>query len=252
MRDKQIKLNEKSLRFGLMDVDQLIIQFIKDNILPTISIYDTLTDIPFLPASAEDWFNAQKFYIVRDQKGQIQCPIMIYKRQDVKRNQNIPIPVLNPFNPMLTYRVKTKQIPKGKYQQSPIYRYTDVVIPQFITVTYGIKAWTNYMQHANIIIQNFNYFSRNYWGNNNVRFYTVVDSFSTDVQLSQSTERMILTDIKIQVNAYIIPNIKNLKMAKQSQSINKIKLQQSTNQNIYIEEDIIKRSTQQMYRYKKR
>lgn len=250
-RDNQLKYQNTDNHFGLQQIDTIIVQYIKNSILPTLQS-QSLLDIPFLPASSQRWIQAQKYSILRDQRGQIECPIMIYKRQQVQPSSKITIPVLNPANPPLIHPIRRKAINKGSYSKT-VFKTQYMVIPQYVTINYSLKAWTNYISQANLIIQNFNFFNKTYWGNGNIKFMTTIKSIGESNQISDESQRVIMTDIDIEVQAYIIPLINKTKLIKELQQANKIKIQEiPLISNIYNKDiDTIKLSTQQYYKNKR-
>ena len=229
----------------------IIINFLKDTVLPQIQSNNTLIDIPLLPANSQRWFSAQKFSLIRNKLGQIQCPIMIYKRSHSQVDQSIKIPRLNYNNPVF-YQVMKKLITTDKYSKQQLNKIIKLIVPIFMIVNYQLIMWTDYVSQSNQVIQTINHFSRTYWGNDNIKFITNVKNYSQETQINIQQRRMVITKFQLQTRCFIIPNIRNVNNIKQSILPNKTILQIDVKNNIEqnINKDLILQKTKNRYKIK--
>jgi hypothetical protein len=94
----------------------------------------------------------------------------------------------------------------------PAYENYSVAIPSYVTVTYEVMIWTSFTEHMNKIVEAFQYATDRYWGTETgYRFKTSLDTFDTQQEVGQGTERMLRTTFTMSVNAYLLPETYNEK-----------------------------------------
>ncbi len=86
------------------------------------------------------------------------------------------------------------------------YETYDVKMPDYVTVTYEVMVWTNFTEHNNKIIEQFQYFTDRYWGEDDrYKFRVMIDNFDNQQEVGAGTERIIRTTFTMTVNAYLLP-----------------------------------------------
>lgn len=210
-RALEIKTDSEYIKRGikLYDIDMAINDHMIDTVVPTLEIMGEQIKVPVLYANAERWKSIKKDGFLRDPRGQIQVPLIVFKRNSVE-----PWPGMeHPMNRSLTYPAVRKYSPKHKYDlfskmtgmTKPMEQY-NVVIPDYITLTYEVIVWTDFTEHMNTILEAFRYAADTYWGDKyGFKFKTQIDSYDITSEVSEGSQRLVKSTFTINVNAYLLP-----------------------------------------------
>jgi hypothetical protein len=88
----------------------------------------------------------------------------------------------------------------------PVYEIYNVRVPSYVTVTYEVMIWTSFTEHMNKIVESFQYATDRYWGKEDgYKFRVRLESFDTQQEVGEGTERVIRTTFTMVVNAYLLP-----------------------------------------------
>jgi hypothetical protein len=199
---------EFNLGITIEDVDTAIFNYMENTILPRVSERGTDIKVPVLYANAERWKSIQKNGVYLDKRGKLQIPILIFKRNSIEKDSTMPF-----MNRRLSYPTVKKYSQRNRYdkfsllnQTAPEYEAYNIVMPDYVTVTYEVSIWTSFMEHMNHIIEQFQFAVDEYWGDKDkFKFFTKADSFSTETDLAAGSERIIRTTFNLTVNAYLLP-----------------------------------------------
>lgn len=199
---------EFNLGITIEDVDTTIFNYMENTILPRISERGTDIKVPVLYANAERWKSIQKNGVYLDKRGKLQIPILIFKRNSIEKDGTMPF-----MNRRLSYPTVKKYSQRNRYdkfsllnQTVPEYEAYNIVIPDYVTITYEVSIWTSFMEHMNHIIEQFQFAVDEYWGDGDkFKFYAKADSFTTETDLAAGSERIIRTTFNLTVNAYLLP-----------------------------------------------
>jgi hypothetical protein len=173
----------------------------------------------------------QKDTYLRDKKGAIMMPIIVFKRDNIEKNRalankldaNMPNlytswqKVWNNKNIYSNFNLLNNRIPTKQYIAN--------VVPDYVTLTYSCIIQTYYVEQLNKIIEAINYASDSYWGNpERFKFKALIDSFATVTELQQSQERLVKGTFSLKMHGYIIPETvqKDLNSVKKYNSKSKI------------------------------
>ena len=118
------------------------------------------------------------------------------------------------------------------------------VIPDYITLTYSCVIQTYYVEQLDKIIEAIEYASDSYWGDpERYRFKTLIDSFSTIVELENGKDRVAKSTFNLKLNGYIVPDIlqKDLNSIQKFNSKSKLVIQLETTGNEEIFDPNIKK-----------
>jgi hypothetical protein len=193
---------------ALIDIDTSIFNYIKSNIIPTLYQNGNQIDLPVIYGNAERWSDVRINGYLRDSRGMIQIPLIMFTRNSIDQNESMPYFKDGDSGPALIKYSKTNRYTKFNIQNgvSPVYEFYNVSVPQYVTISYSIVVWTNYTEHMNQVLENFQYASNRYWGEDPVhKFFTRVDTLNTTQELTDES-RNIRSEFTISVNAYILPN----------------------------------------------
>ena len=191
---------EKQYQKGvaLIDIDTAISGYMRDHIIPTVQEN----------GKTERWEGARKQGYLRDQRGKIQIPLIMFKRNSIERDQS-----LQHFREVLRMPAYKKYTSKNRYDRftmmtasRPVIEQYQVAIPAYVTVTYEVMIWTSFTEHMNKIVEAFQYATDRYWGDvDGYKFRTRIDSFDNQQEVGQGSERIIRTTFTMAVNAYLLP-----------------------------------------------
>jgi len=192
----------------LLDVDTTIAEYMVDTIIPDVEENGNQVKVPLLYGNAERWNNARAKGYLRDQRGRIQIPLVMFKRNSIERDAN-----LAQFKDVNTLPAYKKYSQKNRYERftlqsgatRPFEQY-EVSVPDYVTVSYEVMIWTSFTEHMNKIVEAFQYATDRYWGKvDGYKFRTRIDSFDNQQEVGEGSERIIRTSFTMVVNAYLLP-----------------------------------------------
>jgi len=198
---------------NLIDIDTTIADYMRNVIIPDLSENGNVVKVPLIYGNAERWNSARKEGFLRDQRGQIQIPMVMFKRNSVERDSSMQHFTEGVYMP--TYK---KYSSKNKYEKfkiqnnviPPVYELYNVRIPAYVVVSYEVMVWTSFTEHMNIILEAFQYATDRYWGREDgYRFRSRIDSFDTQQEVAEGNERLIRTTFTVSVNAYLLAETYN-------------------------------------------
>ena len=201
----------KNISVGIMDMDSAIMYYFNEVIQPSVSENKEIVKVPCLYASPERWVSIQKQGFLRDKKRQTIVPLIVFKRTGIEKNENIPVDKLDANNPNHFYTFEQKYSQQQRYDRFSVQQglfhnkeLYNVVIPDYVTLSYEFTIWTSYIEQMNKIVEKINYSDGAYWGEpGKMRFRTTIESFSDATEID--TERLIKTTFSVQMYGYIIP-----------------------------------------------
>ena len=227
----------KPFTVGLKDIDESIMYYFDNVIRPSVIQNDERIAVPIIYGSPERWKSMQKDTYLRDKKGAIMMPIIVFKRDNIEKNRSLANK-LDANQPNLYTSWQKSYNPKNMYSnfnllnnRIPTKQFIANVVPDYVTLTYSCIIQTYYVEQLNKIIEAINYASDSYWGNpDRFKFKALIDSFATVTQLQQSQERLVKGTFSLKMHGYIIPETiqKDLNSVKKFNSKSKIIFQMET------------------------
>mgnify|MGYP001457432552 FL=1 len=209
-RGQQVAV-EKEARVGitLYDIDFAMMEYMSDVVIPDVEENGTKVKVPLIYGNPERWKAATKDGFMRDQRGRIQIPLVMYKRNSIARDDTLA----NTMNRNISYSTLTKYNKKQKYDKfslmnnvQPNREAFNITMPDYVTVSYEVMIWTNFTEHMNKIVEQFQYATDEYWGDKDkYKFRVRIDSFDNQTEVGQGTERIVRTTFTMAVNAYLLP-----------------------------------------------
>jgi len=193
----------------LYDVDMAIAEHMIDTVLPTVEIFQEKQKIPVVYGNPERWKSVQKDGYLRDKKGVLQIPLVMFKRNSINRDDALS----NTMNRHVSYPSVSKYSKKHRYDkfsamtatQKPVEVY-DVVIPDYVNITYEVIIWTDFTEHMNKVVEAFQYATDEYWGDKGgFKFRVKIDSFDNTTEISEGSQRIVRTSFTMAVYAYLLP-----------------------------------------------
>jgi hypothetical protein len=210
----------KLINVGLEDHDDAILYYLENVIKPTVTQNDRQIAVPIIYGSPERWKSIQTDGFYRDKNGKTMVPLIMFKRESFEKNRTLG----NKLDGNVVHNV---QYFEKQYSQRNVYdnfavlrnqkpqkEYILGVIPDYITLTYKLSIYTDYVQQMNKIIEALEFASDSYWGDpERYQFRAVISSFPTPVLLENSTDRANRSEITLTLQGYIIPNTINVAQA---------------------------------------
>ena len=196
----------------LMDMDGAIISYFDEVIQPSVEDNGENVKVPIMYASPERWKAIQRDGFMRDKKRQTITPVIVYRRTSIEKDESIPQDKLDANNPNLFYTFEKKFSNINRYDNFrtqigtlPQKEYYNVMLPDYVTLTYDFIIWTSYIEQMNKIVERVVYSDGAYWGHpDKMRFRTSVDTF-TDATEIGDTERLVRTNFTVTLRGYLLP-----------------------------------------------
>ena len=210
-RATQIKREGNELGKGvrLYDVDLAIAEHMIDTVVPSVEAFNEKIKVPVMYGNPERWASIQKNGYLRDKNGMLQIPLIMFKRNSISRDDTMP----NTMNRHISYPTVTKFSKKHKYDRfstmtgttRPVQQY-DVVMPDYVSISYEVMIWTDFTEHMNKIVEAFQYATDEYWGDKSgFKFRVKIDNFDNTTEVGEGTQRIVRTTFTMAVNAYLLP-----------------------------------------------
>lgn len=201
--------NTQPIKVTLYTIDNAIIKYLSNRIKPVVTQNNVAVNIPIIYGDPERWKSAQRDGILRDSIGKIQLPILMIRRDTMKKTRiNSAVNKYydrefttgwNRRTPYDRFAIANGITPSREY-------YTTTAIPDYYEFTYKCMVWTEYMEQMNSVVENISFESDEFWGEqNSYKFRTMIDEFRTVTQLPVSSDRVVRTDFNMTVNGYLLP-----------------------------------------------
>jgi len=214
-RSAQIKRDDKQPIFevGLYEIDETIKYYIDNVIQPQVKDSNgSLLQLPVIYGSTERWKSVQKSNFYRDVKGKIQLPLMMYKKTNIEKIRELGSKV-DPLAPIVQ-TIEMKYTQKNRYDnfsalygRKPVKEYHQVVVPDYVKVSYECIIWTDMISQMNSIVEAINYAEGAYWGDpQRFSFKSRIDSFSAATEISSGQDRATKCTFNLELAGFIIPN----------------------------------------------
>ena len=204
--------NIKDLSVNLYDVDSVIKYYFDNVIQPGVMEDGNRINVPVVYGSPERWKSIQKTGIYRDKRGKVQFPAIVYKRTSVEKRRDLgnKVDTKNPlyygFQKIYTQRNRYDRfdILTGRKPQT---QFHNVVIPDYVKLTYECIIFTEYLEQLNKIIEDINYAGDQYWGQDDTfKFLSKIDSFDIESVANQGEDRISKSTFTLTMNGFVIPD----------------------------------------------
>jgi hypothetical protein len=198
---------------GLQDIDEAIMFYFQNVIRPFVYQNGVRIEVPIIYGSPEKWKSVQKDGYYKDKNGAIMAPLIMFKRDTMDKNRSLTNKLdanhphlytswakgYNPKNGYSNFNVLTNRI--------PVEQFVVNVVPDYVNLTYTCAIQTYYVEQMNKIIEAINYASDSYWGDpERFKFKASIDSYSTAIEVSDNSNRIIKGTFTIKLFGYIVPD----------------------------------------------
>jgi len=215
-RAEKTKVSDELGAFGnfsitLLDIDNIIYEYFTKVINPqVVGENNTLISVPVRHASPERWSAIQSDGVYRDEKGQLQRPMIVFTRTGVSKDESFVT-----FNKYLSVPFVKKYSNKNSYDRfsllnnaHPLAEVHNVTFPDHVVLTYEFNMSTEYVQQMNSLVETINFAEGDYWGDpTRLKFRASIDSFTNAVEVPSDDDRSVSTSFTLTVNAYLLPRV---------------------------------------------
>lgn len=220
--------SEKNYYIGIQDIEKAFDYYIKEVIQPYVISNGERMNVPIIYGSPERWISVSKDGFYRDHKSKIMLPLIMYRKTNIVRNENMFIPRLD----QLLYVSRKKWDKKNRYDnfhkmtknKDKSDRYVMTYLPDYVNIEIEGIIWTSFVEQLNGIIEKMTFASSKYWGDDKkFKFITIITDFSNTTELSAGTERMVRANFNATMYGYILTEeFKNLNTSKISLAPKKV------------------------------
>ena len=198
----------------IYDIDYAIKWYIENEIQPQITANDQTLSVPVIYAAGEKWDNVRRLGYLRDEKGMLQSPLIMLKRNSVaERDEQRTLDVNRPYpgnsivykgryNERNRYEDELFPIPKNEPQPSQKVYVVD--IPKYVTVEYDMMLWCDFTPQITGLVDQILTYNRFSWGNEGNKFPTSMGSVSFETVNAVGEDRLVRATIPITVNATLL------------------------------------------------
>ena len=215
-RSEQMSVKDdtyKQFVVGLQDIDEAIMYYFQNVIRPFVYQNGVRIEVPVIYGSPEKWKSVQKDGYYKDKNGAIMAPLIMFKRDTMDKNRSLTNK-LDANHPHLYTSWAKRYNPKNAYSnfsvltnRIPVEQFVVNVVPDYVNLTYTCAIQTYYVEQMNKIIEAINYASDSYWGDpQRFKFKASIDSYSTAIEVSDNTNRIIKGTFTIKLFGYIVPD----------------------------------------------
>jgi hypothetical protein len=198
---------------GLKDIDEAIMFYFQNVIRPFVYQNGVRIEVPVIYGSPEKWKSVSKDGYYKDKNGAVMAPLIMFKRDTMDKNRSLTnkldanhpnlytswVKAYNSKNAYSNFNVLTNRI--------PVEQFVVNVVPDYVNLTYTCAIQTYYVEQMNKIIEAINYASDSYWGDpERFKFKASIDSYSTAIEISDTTNRIIKGTFTIKLFGYIVPD----------------------------------------------
>ncbi len=227
-RANQIKSEKGDLKqsISLFDIDYAMMSYLENTVLPTLDNNGTALKIPVIYGNSERWKGARRDGVFRDNKGQIQLPVLMIRRTSIAKDESMPM-----IKREVSYSGITKYSKDNKYDRftllgkntQPKYEIYNIKMPEYVELNYDCMCWTSYTEHLNTVVEHLN-FTGQYWGDKDTfKFRTEVGEYNIVNEVGEGTERINRVEFSLNVKAYLLPEtFDGEATTKKSMSIKKV------------------------------
>jgi len=204
----------RSAQRTVYDIDYAIKWYIENEIQPQITANKNLISVPVIFANGEKWDNVRRLGYLRDEKGKLQSPIIMLKRNSMQeRDNNRTLDVnRNPVGNRIIHRSKYNSrnryeddlfpIPTNQPQNSEKIYVVD--IPKYVTLEYEMMLWCDFTTQMNELVDQILPYGRFAWGNEENRFETAIGSVTFETVNSVGEDRLVRATIPLTVKGTLL------------------------------------------------
>jgi len=198
----------------LYDIDYAIKSYIETEMRPQVTANGKLIPVPVIFANGEKWDNVRRLGYLRDEKGMLQSPIIMLKRnsaaeRDTQRTLDVN---RGDSNNQLVYRSKYNQrnryedelFPMPTNEPQPSEKIYVIDIPKYVTIEYDMMLWCDFTSQLNDLVDQILPYGRFAWGNESNKFPTTLGQFSFETVNTVGEDRLVRATAPLTVQGTLL------------------------------------------------
>jgi hypothetical protein len=209
-RGKQLKSETGDYKqsITLFDIDYAMMSYLQDTVLPELDDNGKALKIPVIYGNSERWNGSRREGVYRDSKGKLQLPLMMIRRTTIAKDETMPF-----LKRGVYYNTISKYSKDNRYDHfsllggavKPKKELYNILMPEFVDITYECMVWTAYTEQLNQVIEALNYTGQ-YWGDKKTfKFRTQVADYNVINEVGDGTERINRVEFTLSTKAYLLP-----------------------------------------------
>ena len=198
----------------LYDIDYAIKSYIETEMRPQVTADGKLIPVPVIFANGEKWDNVRRLGYLRDEKGMLQSPVIMLKRnsaaeRDTQRTLDVN---RGDSNNQLVYRSKYNQrnryedelFPMPINEPQPSEKIYVIDIPKYVTIEYDMMLWCDFTSQLNDLVDQILPYGRFAWGNEANKFPTTLGQFSFETVNTVGEDRLVRATAPLTVQGTLL------------------------------------------------
>jgi hypothetical protein len=199
----------KSTRRSIYDIDYAMKAFIDKEIQPQIIDNNVIIPVSVIFANGEKWDNVRRLGYMRDEKGMLQSPSIMLKRNSFSERDSYKTLDVN-RNPSNNYLIhKNQYSARNRYedtlfpfplaQPAPSIPVYVVDIPKYVTVEYDMMLWCDFSTQLNELVNQVFTYNRFSWGVGENRYHTTLGAVTFETVNTVGEDRLVRASIPMTV-----------------------------------------------------
>lgn len=194
----------------LQTIDNSFLSFIENTIKPYVEENGERINVPVIYGSPEKWSSIQKNGFLRDKKGKLIIPLIVFRRTGIANRDELTHNKVyyGPDNKIQFEKGYSKQ---NKYDQfsvlqgrKPVKEFYEINIPDYVDVSYEMTIWCEYTSQVNKLVETMVFWSGKAWGDS-YKFITKADSYSFETTNDSGDDRLNRATVGFTVKGHLIP-----------------------------------------------
>jgi hypothetical protein len=203
----------------ILDVDGTILWHMKNIIKPKVVDNGEVIDVPIIWGNAERWNSVQNEGFFRDQKGRMMIPLMMIRRTGMAPYDAM---MYNKMSDELYTTHQRKYSQRNQYDKFSLLNGTNnplrgetpemetfqVRFPDYVTVTYDITLWCEYVEQVNRLTELLVFYGGKTWGDAKEGRASIVcrtTAYDFSEEVGTGTDRVIRATISLETLAPLLP-----------------------------------------------
>ena len=205
----------KTPKRTVYDIDFAIKWFIENEIQPQVEANGELIEVPVIYSNGEKWDNVRRLGYLRDQKGMLQSPLIMIKRNSLQErdqlkkldiNKNISgnqIIYKNKFNKRNRYTDDLFPVPPLKSPVSSTELFA-INVPEYVDIEYELLIWTDFTTQMNELIEQIMPYGTFAWGNEFNKYRTFIRNLTFETINTVGEDRIVRCNMPLTVNGTLM------------------------------------------------
>jgi hypothetical protein len=183
------------------DIDYAIKWYIENEIRPQVTDNGQVLTVPVIFANGEKWDNVRRLGYLRDEKGMLQSPIIMLKRNSIVERDMVKGLDVNHTQPGSHLIYRSKYNSRNRFEDSIFPIPTNqpasseqlyvIDIPKYVTIEYDIMLWCDFTTQMNELVDQIMPYGRFAWGNETNKFPTTLGQFSFETVNTIGEDRLV-------------------------------------------------------------